>query len=341
MKKSANQLPFWEIQPNFEPMDLYDPAYPIHIFMSELKGKYEQSFPIVDQLVHDVIREAGLISEIENSLQKKINYVLDISEGTLQAIESGELKLNEENGKLFAQFRKLNGQYGDKISIRREEFSADLNVMQISNAIQMQALEKQLRNIADQIGVIDRNVKEVLQGQQNDRIGLYYSGLALFLEAKNIVNEKMRYELIGQALSELSTSISQLMLKIRSDIHYLIEKGYKKEKDRVKAIDQRMQSIHHSFAYIHQATMLKASIYCFVDELGTMATVLDRYSQFIKTTIAENASLLAQCDVYDNGTENGIWKSRAKLQLETAELVKQLNAKEKTLYLQILGEDKK
>ncbi len=339
MMELEKQPPFWEIQPDLDAMELYDPAYPIQLFMSELKGKYEQSVSIVDQLVRDVAHEAGMISEIGNSMQKHIRYVLDLSEGTIQAIERGELKLNEENGQLFAQFRQLNGHFGGKVPVRREVFSTGLNVMQISNAIQLHALEQQLRNMTEQIGMIDRNVKEVLQGQQNDRIGVYRGGLALFLEAKSVSDETLRCELIGQAVGQLSTSIFQLIEQLRSDICYLAKEEYKKEEDPLNALDQRMQRVHQTFAYIHQATMVKAAVYCYADNLGAMATVLDEYSCFIEAVIEPNVSLLVQCDVSDSGTEKGAWKSRVNSKPKTAEIVKQLNAKEKTLYLQILGED--
>lgn len=96
-----------------------------------------------------------------------------------------------------------------------------------------------------------------------------------------------------------------------------------------------MCSINQSFAFIHQATMLKAGIYCDVSELSAMSTVLDEYAHFIDETIAGNASLLAQCDLIDNGTESGIWKSRAKLKLNVADFTKKISTSEKVLYLGI------
>ena len=64
-----------------------------------------------------------------------------------------------------------------------------------------------------------------------------------------------------------------------------------------------------------------------------MSTVLNEYSYFIDGTVAKNASLLAQCDRTDTGTEKGVWKSRAKLKLEVSEFNNQLNAPDKTIYL--------
>ena len=107
----------------------------------------------------------------------------------------------------------------------------------------------------------------------------------------------------------------------------------------VGLIDSRISSINQSFAFIHQATMLRAGIYCNEGELVAMSTVLNEYSYFIEGTVAKNAGLLAQCDKTDTGTEKGIWKSRAKLKLDVSDFNKQLNAPDKTIYLGVSKEN--
>ncbi|HNW05231.1 MAG TPA: hypothetical protein PKI76_07635, partial [Oscillospiraceae bacterium] len=90
---------------------------------------------------------------------------------------------------------------------------------------------------------------------------------------------------------------------------------------------------------IHQATMLRAGIYCNEGELSAMSTVLNEYSYFIDSTIAKNAGILAQCDRTDTGTDKGVWKTRAKLKLDVSEFNKQLNAPDKTIYLGVSKEN--
>ena len=130
--------------------------------------------------------------------------------------------------------------------------------------------------------------------------------------------------------------MGQLTLKIQSDINYLANKEYeeaKGKKSRESLISSRMDEINQSFAFIHQATMLKAGTYCEIGEYTAMASVLDEYSYFIKNTIQENVSLLAQCDIKDNGAEDGIWKSRAKMELNVSDFTNQIKAKDKVIYL--------
>jgi len=213
--------------------------------------------------------------------------------------------------------------------------------VQLANVMQMKALQNQVEVLTDQILAIDYNVKDVLQGQQNDRIGLYYSGLALFLEAQNVNDEKIKKALIAQSLRGLSEATFQLTLTLQADIRYLINGEYKSVKGkRVELIEKRMKSIHQSFAFIHQSTMLRAGIYCELDEVAAMSTVLGEYSYFIEETIAKNAGLLAQCDTSDSGTESGIWKSRTNLKLDVVDLAKQIKSPEKILYLGVETEVK-
>ena len=127
---------------------------------------------------------------------------------------------------------------------------------------------------------------------------------------------------------------------MQSDIKYLAEGDYKTGKGKsVELIDKRIDSINQSFAFIHQATMLRAGIYCNEGELSAMSTVLNEYSYFIDSTIAKNAGMLAQCDRTDTGTDKGVWKTRAKLKLEVSEFNKQLNAPDKTIYLGVSKEN--
>ena len=210
----------------------------------------------------------------------------------------------------------------------------------MANALQMKALQEQVQQIANQIAVIDHSVREVIQGQQNDRIGLYYSGLSLYLEARNVNDPEMKKALIAQSLRALSEARFQLGLAMQSDIKYLADGDFKIGKGKsVGLIDSRINSINQSFAFIHQATMLRAGIYCNEGELAAMSTVLNEYSYFIEGTVAKNAGLLVQCDKSDTGTEKGVWKSRAKLKLDVAEFNKQLNTHDKTIYLDVIKEN--
>lgn len=325
-----------------EEMSPYDNSYPIHFFANGLKDSLKQAEKAAKDIYRMVLNEVPIAEQIKQANKKGFRLVVDTTDSMLDAIDKGKIKLTtEKNGQTFAQIRKPNGQYGSKLPIKREEFAKGIDPVQMANSLQLKALQKQMQEISEQLYMIDYSVQEVLQGQQNDRIGLYYSGMALFLEARNITNGEMKNALIVQAIRALSDSIFQLSSTMQSDVKYLVNKEYNnvKGKNRERMIDEKMSNINKSFAFIHQATMLKAGIYCEIGELSSMATVLEEYSHFIEDTVEKNASLLAQCDSSDNGLENGIWKSRAKLKLDVADFTKKINMSEKTIFLGITKEE--
>lgn len=326
----------------FDQMSPYDASYPISFLSHGLQTRVSQADAAIQTIYKAVAKDAPVIAQIRQATQKGCRYVVDATDSMIEAIESGKIKLTtEKSGQMFAQIREANGQYGSKLPIRREVFRKGIDPVQMANTLQMRALQNQLQTLSHQMIAIDRSVKDVLQGQQNDRIGLYYSGVSLLIESRNVSSPALKKALIAQSLRGLSEATFQLTLTMQSDIQYLAAGGYNEEKKkRQELIRQRIQNIHQGFAFVHQATMLRAGIYCDQGEMAAMASVLDEYSHFISETVAKNAGLLAQCDIRDNGANSGIWQSRAKLKLEVADLLKQLRSPEKVVYLGIAGKEK-
>ena len=318
-----------------EELSPYSASYPVELLSRGLKLRLNQAGNIAAYIYKEVAKTSPIAAQVSEATKKGYRYVVDATESTLSAIDSGKIKLTtEKSGKVFAQVREANGYYGTKLPIKKEVFSKGIDPVQVANALQMKALQEQVQQITEQIAVIDHSVREVIQGQQNDRIGLYYSGLTLYLEAKNISDPEMKRILIAQSLRALSEARFQLGLTMQADIKYLADGDYKIAKGKsVELIDSRINNINQSFAFIHQATMLRAGIYCNEGELSAMTTVLGEYSHFIESVVAKNAELLAQCDVTDTGTEKGVWKSRTKLKLDVAEFSKKLSTPDKTIYL--------
>jgi len=328
--------------PVMEVISPYDKTNPVELLSNGLRNRLEIARNTAMEVYKAIIKQAPVLTQAQQSLKKGFKLVVDASESTLEAIETGRIKLTtDKTGRTFAQIRDANGQFGSKIPIKKEYARKGIDTTQMANALQMMALQEQIQAIANQISIIDRSVRDVLHGQQNDRIGLYYSGMALFLESRSVSDNELRKSLVAQALRALSEASFQLTLTMQSDIQYIANKEYLSAKGKsVEMIDRHMQSINQSFAFIHQSAMLRAGIYCDEGELSAMATVLEGYSHFIEETVVKNASLLAQCDTTDDGTESGVWKSRATLKLEASSLANQLKKPEKTVYLGVMGENK-
>lgn len=322
-------------QSEAEEISPYDPSYPVELLSRSIDARMTEAERAAERVYRAVVKAAPAAAQVHEATKKGFRLVVDATESTLADIESGKIKLTSENGgKMYAQIRQANGNYGTKLPIKKEVFAKGFDPIQMANAMQMKALQDQLQLISEQIAIIDQSVQQVIQGQQNDRIAMYYSGLTMYLEARKVNDPEMRKALIAQSLRALSEASFQLLLTMQSDIRFLAGGGYKLAKGKSAGkIDERMQSINQSFAFIHQASMLRAGIYCSEGELAAMTAVLSEYSRFIDGTVAKNAELLAQCDVSDSGTEKGIWKSRKNLRLDIDELTKKLSEPGKVIYL--------
>lgn len=317
-----------------EVLSPYDDNYPVQLLSSNLDKMLGMADVAVERIYHKVSKYASDAAQLKNALTKDYRFVLDISDDVKKRIANGDLKLTVENGgKTYAQF-KNNGRYGKKIPIKREDYGGNIDPVQLANAMQMRAIQDQLETVSEQLLLIDSSAHQIIQGQQNDRIAMYYSGLSLYLEAQNISDEVMRKQLIAQSLRALNEATFQLNLTLKSDIEYLESKEYEKhKKQRASLIDEKMNSINQSFKFIHQASMLRAGIYCAQGELTTMTAVLGEYSKFIADRIAGNAGLLAECDVSDKGIEGTGWKARADFKIDIADISRQIAQKDKVIYL--------
>lgn len=325
----------WE-NPEISPFDV---SYPMVLLNNGIKREMDKAQKAAQNIYKMVVKNLPAASEVVQSLERGCRYVVDVSDETLQALESGALKLTQEHGRMFAQLRE-NGRYSTKLPIKRETFGKSIDTTQMAQALQLQMLQNKLEDVEKQLVLIDGCVREVLQGQQNDRIGLYYSGLSLFLEARNVSDAALRSALQAQALRALTESAFQLKMAMEADIRYLAQKEYDKVKGKHKELlVAHMNSINQAFAYIHQAMLLRAGIYCDMGEHLAMAQVLEEYSRFIDTVVAKNAVLLAQHDMNDDGTENGLWANRIQWKLDVEELRKSLNNPNKVLYLGIVKEE--
>lgn len=316
-----------------EVLSPYDDNYPVRLLSTSLDNVLNLANVAVEKVYKNITKYASDIVQIPRALTKDFRLVLDVTDDVKKKIATGELKLTVENGgNTYAQFRN-GSRYGKKIPVKKEDFCQGFDPVQMANAMQMRAIQSQLDNLTEQLSIIDSSAKQILQGQQNDRIAMYYSGLSLYLEAKNVSDEVMKKQLIAQSLRALNEATFQLNLTLKSDIEYLERKEFKKhKKNSVELIDEKINNINQSFKFIHQSSLLRAGIYCEQGELTAMTTVLNEYSKFIKDRIAGNAELLVECDLTDPGLPESGWKARANLHLDMEDISRQIEQKDKVLY---------
>ena len=284
--------------------------------------------------VADVVHKAATGTEIKNSVKKETRYVVDMSDELKSAIDSGTVKLDyNKAGEMFAQIRDSSGHYGLKLPIKKELIAAGIDPMSVAQALQMKAIENKLCLMLDALDEIGHDVSVVIQGQQNDRIGLYNSGLNLYIESTSITDRTFRALVSAQSLKSLSDGTEQLVQEIQGHIYYLMANQHKRKKgSSTEDIQEKMNHINKCFGVIHKSYLLRASIYYSHNEIPAMLSVLDEYGRFLEREIAPNALRLSEFDRSDTLLQNGKWEQRGQL-LQSIGNVKTQLAKTTVYYL--------
>lgn len=307
---------------------LADEQYEIKVFREEIASKGQKADYILNEVV-DTIAAKIVISEAAESESEELRYVVDMSSELISDIKSGKVKLdvNKKTGEIFAQLRDDKNRYGKKLPIKEELLEKGIDPVEAITAVQLKEIEQQLLNIVSVLDEIGEDVAAIIQGQQNDRIGLYYSGLNLYIESQSIQDPDFQKFISAQALKSLSDANAQMIQSIKSDMEYLFQKRYKEnKKNSVAAIDEKVKSINKSFEVIYRTAVMKAAIYYDKNEIPAMLTVMEEFGKFLKNTIAPYAPKLTEFDVNDRSLKDGIWESRADLILEIEPIKERLAA---------------
>lgn len=329
------------IMPDFEIMNgsLYDDSLPMKILEQAFEMQVEQAEKATNKLVSDVLKTQQYDPHKLSESKEKMRLVVDGTDDFIKDYQDGVIKLAKEKGHVVAQI-KNDGKYGPKLPIKEETYLDGPNSLEIMNACQLKNIADSLQELSNQMLAIDENIKEVLRGQQNDRLGLYYSGVSLYLEANRVSDPAFKNSLISQSLKVLSDANYQLVLTMQSDISYLKRKEYESDKrHKFNLMNEKINNINKAFSAIHQATLMKAAIYCQCGEINAMTSVFNEYALFIQNTIVPNAKILTQCDVNDTGKIDGTWSSRALLLNKVTNIVKQLNSPNYELYIGVGGKE--
>lgn len=297
---------------------LFDEQFMIEEFDEVLEKTDMQSDSVIDSAKRAVCKA---VSKQDDESDYK--YVVQMDGGIKEAIESGDITLvTNTDGDVFAQLRGADGKFGSRLPIKKELQEEGVSVESLEFVLQMDAIRDQLKNILDTMKDIESRVIEVIQGQHNDRLGLYYSGLALYAESREIRDEFFRKQITAQALKSLSDANAQMIQEMRTSIQYLITGQYKKTKKMTEKIDEQLTVIHQCFDIVWRASFLKAAIYQQNGEISSMLTAITEYGRLVEKMIVPYAGKLSELDKNNALIETGTWGTIANT-LEGCQALKQ------------------
>lgn len=316
----------------FDFLSIFDEQFSIDDFDKTIQSGKEAS--------KEIISKARIaIKNAYDDSDESFHYEVRMTEELKQAIELGEVSLvTGKDGLVYAQLRGEKGRFGKPLPVEKQLEEQGITAEQLQLALQMDAIRNQLEVMISTLRSIEGRVTEVIQGQHNDRIGLFYSGLSLFAEANCISDNTLRTQLYSQSLKALSDANSQVIQEIRSCIEYLATEQYKGIKDGTKQIEERLSSIHKCYDVVYRSTFLKAAIYHEKNEISAMLTTIDEYSRFVQKLIIPYVGMLSELDKNEKFIEKGTWGKIASTLSVCGDMRKQLNS-EIPLMISMEGEN--
>lgn len=290
-------------------LNLYDEQFKYSSFKSLISKKYNQSNEFMNQLFDSIEQDDD------------VNLVVNLSDDLKEKYKQGLLRFDKDkDGNMYAQLRDEKNHYGKKLTIKEQVNEKDLII-----ASQLNIIKDILDEIVDTLENIEENISHILMEFHNDRVGLYYSGLSLYLEALQVNDVSLKNELIAQSLKSLNDSQAQIIQEFKSDITFLRSPQFDKiKRKKHDCLLEKMQNIHECFQTINRIITLKAMIYFDNNQLNSMMMVCTEYQRFIDVIIKPNVGFLIECDPRDDKLMNGIWRKRANALLDYKKIQKEL-----------------
>ena len=146
-------------------LNLYDEQFEYSSFKSLISKKYNQSNIFMNHLFDSIEQDDD------------VNLVVDLSDELKEKYKKGLLRFDKDkNGNMYAQLRDEKNHYGKKLNIKEQVNEKDVII-----ASQLNVIKDVLDDIVDTLENIEENISHILMEFHNDRVGLYYSGLSLYL----------------------------------------------------------------------------------------------------------------------------------------------------------------
>lgn len=288
---------------SYDCFTLFDDQFSISMFRNSVKNAESKSNSIIET-AKEIINKA-YVGDVKDD---EVKYVVDMSDEIKNALEKGEIKLvQEKGGQFFAQLRNAKGQYGEKLPIKKEITAAGISPQELQMALQLQAIREQLGKIIESLQEVEGRVIDVIQGQRNDRIGLFYSGLSLYVESCSVQDDFLRKQIVSQALKSINDSNAQMIQDLKTSLDYLMNKKYLKTKKPTEKIEEHLDIIQQCYDIIFRASFLKAMIYQENNELGPMLTSIDEYARFVEKMISPYVGRLSELDKNSKFIDEGAW----------------------------------
>ena len=271
-----------------------------------------------------------VVASMLDGLKTNQNLKIVISEEAKRNIANkvwSFANVKDKDGFFRAFVLDENGKIVENAMLKKEDVMKGVNLSQLATAMQGMAIQQQLEDISIDLDSVMEATNDILAGQHNDRLGLYYSAEFMYRESQLVNNRELRENMKIMSLSNLSNAIEQIK---QTTIYELdkISRNYDQRRQRfIGNINQNeVISIKTSFGVIHKAIALKNAIYCDNNEHSAAVYTLLEYKDFLVRSLDGNRSTAIYYADTSEKNLGGFWSSKKnKYPQRIDQIVKEIN----------------
>lgn len=236
------------------------------------------------------------IAEIASTIEKGVEYVVQIPAQYQKQYEAGEYFINQNKTTGIewpTLMRKAEtGQYRfvDDLPIKQQEFIQGNPFQDICNSYHNIYMQQQMAQLSEKVEETYQTVKMIERGQQDDRVAFIEAGrkeimLALTLQDENDRNEQMRLgihnlllgrEQIGKAMARRIEDFEPLPeSRVVLFLNTLAHNNYQNKKD------DEIENIQESYEMYLQATKMIAGAYAYKGEMAAVEQTFEDGISFL------------------------------------------------------------
>ena len=236
------------------------------------------------------------IAEIASTIEKGVEYVVQIPAQYQKQYEAGEYFINQNKTTGIewpTLMRKAEtGQYRfvDDLPIKQQEFIQGNPFQDICNSYHNIYMQQQMAQLSERVEETYQTVKMIECGQQDDRVAFIEAGrkeimLALTLQDENDRNEQMRLgihnlllgrEQIGKAMVRRIEDFEPLPeSRVVLFLNTLVHNNYQNKKD------DEIENIQECYEMYLQATKMIAGAYAYKGEMAAVEQTFEDGISFL------------------------------------------------------------
>lgn len=239
---------------------------------------------IFSQLKDVIVENAATLGIIDKSIiGKELEYVADFSNEMKEKLASGEWEIGvrAKTGELYGAIKDSKSKKSKKFVNLKEKVVTDLGTLP-----QLAAIQNQLKEISEQIEILNRSVMRVEQGQYDDRYAGFISSRQLVIEALSLSDDTVKKNLLSSAIALNNETIGKLMFSIYRDSMSFIDKNTKLKE--AKNIEKLLED---SIGYLNSSVQLNVVAYTALGESPAVIATLRNYQSFINQTLLKETEL--------------------------------------------------